>query len=74
MNHLNGKSCVDCGNETKAVLQFDHLRDKHKNISFLVSKAYSIKMIKEEIEKCEIVCANCHTLRTFKRSNSYRLS
>lgn len=34
---------------------------------------YSIKRISEEIKKCEIVCANCHAIRTHERRNKQHL-
>jgi hypothetical protein len=48
-------------------MQFDHLRDKHMDISSMVLRAYSLQRILDEIAKCEIVCANCHADRTYKR-------
>jgi hypothetical protein len=29
-----------------------------------LSKSYSIKKITSEIEKCDVICANCHCERT----------
>lgn len=61
--------CKDCGkNYPYYIMQFDHLRDKRMSISQLFTKA-GLPKIKEEIEKCEIVCANCHAERTHKRRN-----
>lgn len=59
--------CTDCNkNYPACVMDFDHLRDKKFTIS--VSKAnLSMKSLLAEIAKCEIVCANCHRLRTEKR-------
>lgn len=48
-------------------MDFDHLRDKKFNLS----KAHltgSLKKITEEIAKCEVVCSNCHRVRTFERT------
>ncbi len=59
-------SCVDCDNSDHRVLEFDHLRNKKFNVSSMV-RCYSIEKIKEEIGKCDIVCANCHRIRTWKR-------
>lgn len=51
------------------VMDFDHKRgQKVFNLSIAASKLYSMKKIKQEIKKCEIVCANCHRERTFKRA------
>ena len=62
------KPCMDCGIKYHfAVMDFDHREDKEK--SFLLSKvrAHSVKRILEEIAKCDVVCANCHRMRSFKR-------
>lgn len=58
--------CADCGNVYPPhVMDFDHLRDKTLNVSHMVT--YSIKRLTDEIAKCEVVCANCHRERTFRR-------
>ena len=61
--------CVDCGNSDIRVLEFDHIsNDKFKNVSAL--RTGSLEKIKEEIAKCEVVCANCHKIRTYGRMNN----
>lgn len=64
--------CVDCGVEDKRVLEFDHLRDKFMDISSMMKTGYSIKKISQEIDKCEVVCRNCHAIRTSERVPNYR--
>lgn len=59
--------CADCGNDNPIVLDFDHIRDKKYNVSQMVHDGFSWAAIKKEIEKCEIVCANCHRIRTYMR-------
>jgi hypothetical protein len=58
--------CKDCGIQYKPwIMQFDH-RNPHKK-EFELSdlyKSYSIKRIQAEIDKCDVVCANCHAERT----------
>ena len=58
--------CMDC--EIKyppCVLDFDHvIGKKKKNISSLISDSVSLETLQTEINKCEIVCANCHRIRT----------
>jgi transposase len=64
-----GKKCADCGeNYPYWILEFDHLRDKKFTIGQFSSKTVDLTIIKEEIEKCDIVCSNCHRNRTFNRS------
>ena len=60
--------CVDCGiNYPYYVMDFDHVRgQKHANVMELVS-TLSKKRIDLEIAKCEIVCSNCHRIRTNMR-------
>lgn len=57
--------CVDCGVKDYRVLQFDHIKDKKHNISDMIYEGRKIQIIKEEIRKCEIRCANCHQIKTF---------
>ena len=59
--------CVDCGENNHIVLDFDHLRDKKYNVSRMIHDGFSWKAIKREIAKCEVVCANCHRIRTHCR-------
>lgn len=64
------KPCVDCGQTyPKECMDFDHLPDYEKRfcISQGVSKKFSIQHLEEEIKKCEVVCSNCHRIRTAKR-------
>lgn len=70
-NYLLDKVCEDCGEADPIVLQFDHQRDKKYNISEMSGMTLSTDKILEEMEKCEIVCANCHVRRTAKQFNWY---
>ncbi len=57
--------CVNCGEEDPIVLEFDHLRDKKFNVSRLINGShYSLKTLIDEIDKCQILCANCHKRKT----------
>jgi vacuolar-type H+-ATPase catalytic subunit A/Vma1 len=58
--------CVDCGtNYPYYVMDFDHLSNKFNNISRMITNN-NLDEIKAEIDKCEIVCSNCHRERTHK--------
>jgi hypothetical protein len=59
--------CIDCGENNHIVLDFDHLKDKKYNISRMIHDGFSWAAIKKEIAKCEVVCANCHRIRTHDR-------
>ncbi len=49
-------------------MRFDHLpgTTKRSDVSTLVYGGYR-KVLLDEIAKCELVCANCHAVRTFMR-------
>ena len=60
--------CVDCGAQYPYyVMQFDHIDPATKiaSINKAVSDSWPVNRIKKEIEKCEVVCANCHAVRTY---------
>jgi hypothetical protein len=59
--------CMDCGENNHIVLDFDHIKDKKYNISRMIHDGFSWAAIKKEIAKCEVVCANCHRIRTHDR-------
>ena len=59
--------CTDCGIKNHIVLDFDHIRDKKYNVSRMIHDGFSWAAIKKEIAKCEVVCANCHRVRTYER-------
>jgi hypothetical protein len=65
-------ACVDCGITNPVLLDFDHLRDKQAAISELVHRGAPWAVIKVEIDKCEIRCANCHARKTAREQGSYR--
>ena len=66
--HLKANPCVDCGETDPIILEFDHVRDKHFNLSDAARKGVSIKKLKDEIAKCEVRCSNCHRRKTYERS------
>jgi hypothetical protein len=54
--------CLHCGENHPACLQFHHRDrlDKSFTLASVVGRASSIKQIMREIEKCDVLCANCH--------------
>ena len=63
------KGCIDCGyNAHPAALDFDHLPGTEKRFTIgAFGSNYSRAALLEEMAKCEIVCANCHRIRTANR-------
>lgn len=69
---LSKSACADCGETNPVVLEFDHLGDKFKNVSAMVSSNYGVEAIKKEMNKCEVVCANHHRIRTAARAGTWK--
>jgi transposase len=61
--------CVDCKEKyPHYMLDFDHLPEFEKLGSPTeIMHKYSWEKAMEEISKCDIVCANCHKIRTWQR-------
>ena len=68
VDHLKTKPCSDCGKSYPPVaMDFDHARGKKAgNISVLIFRV-SMRGLLRELEKCDLVCATCHRLRTAHR-------
>ena len=57
-----GGKCEKCGyNKCNGALEFHHLNPEEKDFSISTSgTTKSFERIKKEIDKCILVCANCH--------------
>lgn len=68
---LKHNPCFDCDKEYPApIMDFDHINTRSK---YNVSSDLSAKNLIKEVSKCQLVCANCHRVRTWKRQNGYAL-
>ncbi len=72
LKELKGCPCLDCGGLfPPECMDFDH-RDrsqKKRNIASMIGICQSKATILAEIAKCDLVCANCHRIRTAKQLN-----
>ena len=69
----DGVPCADCGGRFPSyVMQWDHLPGYVKlgNVSRLL-RSRPRSLVIEELAKCELVCANCHSLRTAARATKH---
>ena len=65
---LKDQPCMDCGQRfPKECMDFDHRRGTRKLITpaYLVNRA--LPFVQREVRKCDLVCANCHRIRTEQR-------
>jgi hypothetical protein len=66
-DYLSDHPCEICGQSDPRLLEFDHIVPKQKkhNVSELSSGGYSLETVKEEIDKCRVLCVVCHRLKTY---------
>lgn len=65
----NKTPCLDCDRQYPFyVMQFDHIKGEKLFNLAMMNQRWSWKRVLAEIEKCEIVCANCHAERTYQRA------
>ncbi len=73
-SYLETCSCKHCGIRNPLVLQFHHREnDKVLGISEMINRGYSWKKIKLEIDKCDVYCANCHSIITVAEADNMKL-
>lgn len=60
--------CNRCGFSHPAAIQFHHTdpTQKDTDLARAVNNGWSNKRLAEEIEKCEVLCANCHAIEHSK--------
>lgn len=69
------RPCMDCGYYFDTVcMDFDHRNPAVKlfTISQGVNKCVTLEVLEEELDKCDLVCANCHRLRTQAQREKWR--
>ena len=66
----DGQPCTDCGGFFHySAMEWDHRPGvpKTAELSSLIVNTHSKRRVLEEIAKCDLVCANCHAVRTYNR-------
>lgn len=60
--------CVRCGFADFRALQFHHKGHEAKvlNVADMVRSVFSIETVKREIDKCIVLCSNCHQIEHYK--------
>lgn len=59
--YKQSKGCMICSEDNALCLDFHHINnDKENSINKLLSSNYSIDTIFKEIDKCVVLCSNCH--------------
>ena len=71
-NYLSTHPCQECGETDPMVLEFHHEGEKELPISVMVNGGYPIPKIQAEIDKCIVLCANCHRKVTMRERGWFR--
>ena len=70
--YLLSHPCSQCGESDPVVLEFHHVGGKDMAVAAMVSAGYSIERIQAEIDKCTILCANCHRKLTVEERGWFK--
>ena len=68
-----GLKCVKCGyNRCGASLEFHHINPNEKDdtIARMISNNYALSKVQEEVQKCVVLCSNCHHEFNFLNNNN----
>ncbi len=70
MEYKNSHPCSNCNENNWMTLDFAHVNrgTKLDNVATLAYRPVSIKRLQAEIDKCKVLCANCHRIETYKEN------
>ena len=74
---LERKHCVDClllvTRDNWPIFEWDHLDPAQKSFTIAQNRHARLELVAAEIAKCDLVCRNCHGLRTYKQIQAKKL-
>jgi hypothetical protein len=69
VRQIKSRGCADCGIQYPFyVMDFDHREGETKEYELNRIDRMTTRALLREIEKCDVVCANCHRERTHQRA------
>jgi hypothetical protein len=73
--YKSGTPCTDCGNYfPEYVMEFDHVPERGQRRHDIGSQSSgSWGTLMEEMDMCDLVCANCHKVRSHVRGQFGRI-
>ena len=66
------RGCEQCGyNKHPAALHLDHIKPQQKSVtvSKMISEGYPYTAIDAEMDKCRVLCANCHAIHSHEQKH-----
>ena len=72
LDQIKDRPCADCGQwYPPYVMDLDHVRgEKSRAVRKMVGKVGMQRLV-AEVAKCDVVCANCHRIRTHARRGNH---
>ena len=72
-NYLSVRACEECWETNPILLDFHHNDPikKDKSISKMIWWVPNLDVLKNEIDKCTILCKHCHTMLHAKQDNRF---
>lgn len=68
VRQIKSRACADCNIQYPFyVMDFDHREGEIKEYELNRIDRITMRALLREIEKCDVVCSNCHRVRTYKR-------
>lgn len=69
-NYKATHGCFKCNIKDFRCLDFHHTgNNKVINIGVAINRAWSLSHIQKEMEKCKVVCSNCHRILTYENTH-----
>ena len=65
---LLGGKCK-CGFKDPRALEFDHINPKTKSFNICLNLHQPFSLLVREAKKCQVLCANCHRLKTCEEND-----
>ena len=67
--HIKKHPCLVCGETDPIVLEFDHRNPDEKSFDICsgIQRRMSVRRLQSEIDKCDVLCSNCHRRKTAKQ-------
>jgi len=67
--YKGGARCVDCSYSANLnAIEFDHVRGKkYRNVGEMIAAGRWTQRLVAELDKCDVRCANCHSIQTVVR-------
>ncbi len=65
--------CEICGENESCCIDFHHIKNKIMKVSECAGHGWSKKKIIDEINKCRVLCANCHRILHFQNGSEAKM-